>query len=179
MKSDKKKEIVEELLDYHCPRYSELPNIPLYKDQVIVYIEEALSALNINKDEMLLTPTMLNNYVKNKVLQPPVNKKYDRNHLSYLIVLCVFKQVFSISEISELIKVQIGTYDVEEAYDYFCIELEKTIKFVFASNGGSEQSSAQKVTRESELVRSAVLSVVNKIYIQYYLKERTLKQELY
>ena len=101
------------------------------------------------------------------------------NHLSYLIVLCVFKQVFSISEISELIKVQIGTYDVEEAYDYFCIELEKTIKFVFASNGGSEQSSAQKVTRESELVRSAVLSVVNKIYIQYYLKERTLKQELY
>ena len=84
MKSDKKKEIVEELLDYHCPRYSELPNIPLYKDQVIVYIEEALSALNINKDEMLLTPTMLNNYVKHKVLQPPVNKKYDRNHLSYL-----------------------------------------------------------------------------------------------
>ena len=44
MKSDKKKGIVEELLDYHCPRYSELPNIPLYKDQVIVYIEEALSA---------------------------------------------------------------------------------------------------------------------------------------
>lgn len=170
MKDDKTKDVMEELLNYHCPRYSELPNIPLYKDQVIIYIEEALSALNVNKDEMLLTPTMLNNYVKHKVLTPPLNKKYDRNHLVYLIVICVLKQVFSISEISELIKIQMGSYSVEKAYDYFCIELEKTIKFVFASNGGAEQSSAEKITKESELVRSAVLAVINKIYIENYLK---------
>lgn len=172
MKSDNKKDSLEEILDYHCPRYSELPNIPLYKDQVIIYIEEALSVLGSNKDEVVLTPTMLNNYVKQKVLFPPENKKYNRDHLAYLIVICILKHVFSISEIAELIEIQIGTYSVEQAYDCFCIELENAIKAVFASNGGVEQSSETIVTKESKLIRSSVLSVVNKAYIQKYLHEK-------
>lgn len=165
---------VEDILAYHCLRYSELPNIPLYKDQVIIFIEEALSNLNINKEEKILTPTMLNNYVKQKVLIPPINKKYNRNHLAYLIVLCILKQVFSISEISELIKVQIKTCPIEDAYDYFCLELENAIKFIFVSNGGGQESSAENITKESELVRAAVLAVVNKVYIQKFLLESKL-----
>ena len=38
---------MKEILDFHCPRYSELPKVFLYKDQVIIYIEQILKTLNI------------------------------------------------------------------------------------------------------------------------------------
>ena len=66
----------KEILKFHCPRYEELPTIPLYKDQVIAYIEEVLGPLNLNRAEKLLTPTMLNNYVKQRVVRPPVGRRY-------------------------------------------------------------------------------------------------------
>ena len=50
----------KEMLEFHCPRFDELPTIPLYKDQVISYVEDVLKPLNLNPEEKLLTPTMLN-----------------------------------------------------------------------------------------------------------------------
>ena len=32
----------KEMLEFHCPRFDELPTIPLYKDQVISYVEDVL-----------------------------------------------------------------------------------------------------------------------------------------
>ena len=80
---------LKDILDFHCPRYNELPSIALYKDQVILYIEETLKPLNLNPEEKLLTPTMLNNYVKQKVVSPPLNRRYNEKHLAYLIVVCL------------------------------------------------------------------------------------------
>ena len=115
----------KEILKFHCPRYEELPTIPLYKDQVIAYIEEVLGPLNLNRDEKLLTPTMLNNYVKQRVVRPPVGRRYTENHLAYLIVVCLFKQVYSLTEICQMITVQTNLYPIQQAYDFFCVELER------------------------------------------------------
>lgn len=163
---------IKEILEFHCPRFNELPHVPLYKEQVIIYILDALNAVNINSEEKFLTPTMLNNYVKQKVVYPPKDKKYDEKHIAYLIVVCILKQVYSLTEICELIKIQIGTCPIEQAYDYFCTELEIALKSVFTTRDFSEPSSAMKITSESELVRSAAMSFAHKIYIQKYLKDR-------
>ncbi|MCR1951125.1 DUF1836 domain-containing protein [Clostridium sp. DSM 100503] len=158
------------ILEFHCPRFNELPKVSLYKDQVIVYIEDVLKEININNEEKLLTPTMLNNYVKQKVVYPPKDKRYDEKHLAYLIVVCTLKQVFTLQEICYLIRKQIDTCPIEEAYDFFCVELEKALKSVFTTRDFSEPSSARKVTIESEIVRSMVMAFANKIYIQKYIK---------
>ena len=121
--------------EFHIPRFSELPRVPLYKEQVIMYLEEVAKELNIDNEEKLLTPTMLNNYVKQKVVSPPKDKKYNEKHLAYLIVVCVFKQVFSLQEICRLIDIQMQLYPIEIAYDYFCTELEEAIKSVFIKIG--------------------------------------------
>lgn len=168
---------IKEILDFHCPRFDELPNVPLYKDQVILYIEGVLKPLNVNPKEKLLTPTMLNNYVKQRVVSPPKNKRYNEKHLAYLIVVCILKQVYSLTEVCELIKIQIATCPIEEAYNYFCVELEKILKAVFTTRNFSEPSSAKKLAYEGEIVRSTLMAFSHKIFIQKYLIESSQLEE--
>lgn len=122
-----------ESFKFHIPRFNELPRVPLYKDQVITYLENLVKSINIESDEKLLTPTMLNNYVKQKVVSPPKDKKYNEKHLAYLIVVCLLKQVFTLQEICELINIQIESCPIEVAYDYFCSEVEQAIRAVFST----------------------------------------------
>ena len=162
----------KEILGFHCPRFNELPTIPLYKDQVISYVEEVLRPLNLNPNEKLLTPTMLNNYVKQRVVTPPVGRRYTERHLAYLIVVCLFKQVYSLTEICEMIQIQRDLYSTEQAYNYFCVELEKALQFVFSARESVEPNSATTVTFETEVLRSAVMSVAHKLFIQKYLQDK-------
>ena len=162
----------KDILGFHCPRFNELPTIPLYKDQVISYVEEVLRPLNLNPNEKLLTPTMLNNYVKQRVVTPPVGRRYTERHLAYLIVVCLFKQVYSLTEICEMIQIQRDLYSTEQAYNYFCVELEKALQFVFSARESIEPNSATTVTFETEVLRSAVMSVAHKLFIQKYLQDK-------
>ena len=95
-----------DILNFHIPRWEELPNIDLYMDQVVSLIEESLTNLvpsKDDKDDKVITKTMINNYVKHGILNSPVNKKYNRAHLARLIVICILKQVYSINDIDSLI----------------------------------------------------------------------------
>ena len=94
-----------EFVNFSIPRFKQLPKVPLYKDQVIIYLEDLAKSLNIESNEKLLTPTMLNSYVKQRVIPAPKDKKYTEEHLAYLIVVGVLKQVFSLQEICELKKI--------------------------------------------------------------------------
>ena len=152
-----------EFVNFSIPRFKQLPKVPLYKDQVIIYLEDLAKSLNIESNEKLLTPTMLNSYVKQRVIPAPKDKKYTEEHLAYLIVVGVLKQVFSLQEICELINIQIKGYSVEEAYDYFCDEIEKAIKASMVDNN----------IKESKILKSAVLSFAHKLYITEYLKDET------
>lgn len=152
--------------EFNFPRFQQLPRVPLYKDQVIIYIENILKPITFNSKEKILTPTMVNNYVKQKVVAAPVDKKYNESQVAYLIVICILKQVFSITEVSELLEIQTSSYPIEAAYDYFCTELEKALNSVFCTRNFSEPSSATRTTFETEIVRSAVMAFANKVYIQ-------------
>ena len=160
-----------EVSEFHLPRFNELPRVPLYKDQVLTYLENLVSVLNIYDDEKLLTPTMINNYVKQKVVSPPKDKKYNEKHLAYLIVVCVLKQVFSLQEICTLINLQIEKCPIDVAYDYFCTEFEEALKAVFSTRDFSYPDSASRISKESEILRSGVMSVAHKLYIQKQIKD--------
>jgi hypothetical protein len=45
----------------------------------------------------------VNNYVKQRLLPPPVNKKYSRKHLALLIMICTFKQSLSMAAVSKML----------------------------------------------------------------------------
>ena len=161
---------VREILEYRCPRYEQLPDIGLYSDQVIELLNQHTAPVRTAEREQAITPAMINNYVKQRLVAPPIKKRYGREHLALLYTICMLKLVFSISEIRDLLSIQTRTYPFSQAYDYFCVELEKALQATFSTRDFSAPSSAQRVTPESELVRSAALSIANKLFTAKFLE---------
>ena len=102
---------------FALPRYGEIPRIELYMDQLLGYIEEMLGPLYAG-NEKIITSSMVNNYVKQGILAAARSKKYTRDHIAYLIVICTLKQTFSIAEIEQLIASQIASFETAVAYDH-------------------------------------------------------------
>ena len=151
---------------FYLPRWNEFPNVDLYIDQVVCLLEKYLSDYIISdtdKEDKIITKTMINNYVKHSIIKPPVNKKYNKEHLAYLFVVFILKQVYSISEIKKLIDLAIETSDTEQAYNRFCTELEEAVKSTFL---GSIELNKGKLTQEQYILRNVVQSFANKLYVQ-------------
>jgi len=56
-------------IDYIKPE--EVPNIPLYMDQVTTFMDAQLASSKRYPEDKILTKTMINNYAKNDLLPPP------------------------------------------------------------------------------------------------------------
>ena len=85
-------------------RPEEIPNIDLYMDQVLTFMNERLRHTTRNPGaDKLLTKTMINNYAKSDLLPPPDKKKYSRDHILLLLFIYYFKGVLSINDTGELL----------------------------------------------------------------------------
>lgn len=82
------------------PRWEGLPDFGLYMDQVIVLIERAFDGL---LPEGEITKSMVNNYVKVQLIPRPTGKKYEREHMAMLLMICILKQALSMEEISSIL----------------------------------------------------------------------------
>ncbi len=149
--------------NFHMPRYDEIPDIDLYMDQLLIYIDKVLLPLSINNQEKILTTSMVNNYVKQGLLPPTVKKRYSREHVARLIEICIAKQVHSITEISRLLDVQNALFDIETAYNYICTELENVLLSTF-SNKPLPEDSAICNQDARLLVRDTTIAFAHKLY---------------
>ena len=86
-------DIVRKLNTLSLPRYDQLPNVTLYRDQVIEYVALWMEPLSICVEQPIITPSMINNYVKVGLVPAPVKKQYGREQIARLIAICIFKQV--------------------------------------------------------------------------------------
>lgn len=82
----------------------DIPNIDLYMDQVITFMDKKLRSTARNSDDKILTKTMINNYVKNDLLPSPTKKKYSREHILLLVFIYYYKGILSIGDIQTLLK---------------------------------------------------------------------------
>ena len=103
--SDEMQRELEEIFDtFPHIHTADIPGIDLYMDQVTTFLQENLRGLSRDPDgDKFLTKTMINNYVKNKVLFPPVKKKYNRDHIMLLIVIYYMKSFLSIGDIRSIL----------------------------------------------------------------------------
>ena len=97
--------IVNKILGgFRVTQPDEIPKIDLYMDQVLTFLGERLKRTARKSDaDKLLTKTMVNNYVKNKVMIPPVKKKYGRDHILLLMVIYYMKSFLSIDDIRTIV----------------------------------------------------------------------------
>ena len=106
-----KRQIAEKLVrwetfmnDFRLPAWEELPKIELYMDQIIGLVTQYVGFFVYDPDEeKLLTPSMVNNYVKMRLLPPPVRKKYGRKHIALLVMICTFKQSLSMAAVEKML----------------------------------------------------------------------------
>ena len=169
-KIDKLKNIKDKkITNFHIPRWNELPNIDIYSDQLVTYIEKYLNPYIGSSESPVITKTMINNYVKQKVIHAPIKKKYRKDHIALLFVICTLKQVYSISDISGLISFAGNTTKLISAYDQFACELENAVMAVF---NGDNYEITTDISIEHKLLKSVVLSFANKLYVEKFLSEK-------
>lgn len=163
-----KKDIVQ-INEFHIPRWKELPSVDLYLDQVVNFINSCLSSYiffntnNKKKENELLTKTMINNYVKNELIEAPIKKQYSKTHIAKLFVICVLKQVYSMQDIKTLIEIATKGSNIQIAYDKFCKLFEEALLCTYTRKDFIDKHSSSD---NLYLLKSVLLSCSYKIYVQ-------------
>ena len=103
---------------FSFPKWEDLPELDLYLDQVLLYVNNVCSP-GISPSDKGLTASMINNYVKHGYIEKPKKKKYERRQVARLIAITVLKTVFSIQEISATLNLLHQEMDSQELYNDF------------------------------------------------------------
>nr|WP_153383786.1 DUF1836 domain-containing protein [Companilactobacillus mishanensis] len=166
---------LKEIQDYKLPRWENLPELELYRDQLLTLVERYIGPVWI-EDTPVVTASMVNNYVKNGLMPAPVKKRYTREHLAYLIVITFLKQVVSMDEIETGIMAQTRQAGgVELAYNTFCEKQEASIRSLnqFDQTNQTDTSSLENllidmVTRSfsTKLITRKILSIETSAHME-------------
>lgn len=163
-----------QILTYHLPRWKELPELDLYMDQIISIIDKYLSIFAPeDPEDKLMTPTMINNYVKQRMVSAPVAKKYDRPKVAFFLILALLKRVMSISELAQLKDYILTAYSFDQAYDTFCEEIETAIQYVFGDHSVESAPLSPENPDQHSAIRATSVAFANKFYIQALLTKTT------
>ena len=161
MNEEYRRQLAEYVAGFHLPRYRELPDIGLHLEQVTRYVARYVP--------IPLTGSMVSNYVKQKLIPGPNKKSYSQESIAYLIFLSYIKTVMPLEDIRLMMELQKNSYELSVAYDYFCDELENLLQYIC----GLRETPARigtTSTQEKELLRTALMSITYKIYLDQYLK---------
>ena len=127
--------LARRMREAHIMRIDEMPRIELYLDQVLALVSQSLSFMALPGEE-LITGSMVNNYVKQRVVPAPRRRRYTRRHVATLTFVCAFKRVFSINEIKALYEACIDEgVNVASAYDELAGALEQAVAQRFEGEG--------------------------------------------
>lgn len=82
--------------------WAQLPDLGLYMDQVITYLERQLDIFIRPGDGNFMTPSMINNYAKARIVPRTEGKKYGQEHIALLLAVFTLKRVLSVQDMSLL-----------------------------------------------------------------------------
>lgn len=153
---------LNEMEQFRLPRFEELPELDLYRDQLLTLVDKYIGPIWLEEGPVVTT-SMVNNYVKNGLLPHPEKKRYTREHLAYLIAITFLKQVVSINEIQEGLEVQTRLNGgIGKAYDFFCDKQELALKMLNHREEGQVLSEKNQSSAYL-LVEMATISFATKL----------------
>ena len=117
-------ELKQQLMQARPNGWDDLPDIPLYMDQVVSYLSRQMAGFWEGDG---LTSAMINNYIKDGLLERANGKKYGQEHLAYLTAICALKQVMSVREMKVLTTVGREMRAPEKQFEYFCRYLDEAM----------------------------------------------------
>lgn len=162
-KTDELIALREKLRNQRPVPWDQLPDFPLYMDQVLSYMERQVFRFEEGDG---LTAAMVNNYTKGGLVPRAEGKKYTREHLAYLTVICILKRVMSSREMDLTLSAQLADRgDVANGYEAFRVSLDKALGQI--SELMDEYDNA---TAADAAVHFALLSYAAGVASSHYLK---------
>lgn len=141
----------EELSSFSLPDYASLPEIELYMDQLTGYLNKLLCKICKSEDGAPLTANRINNYVKDGRIARPVQKKYSKDQIAMLYMLCCTKQNLALPEASALL-LMLGKNGTEPLYEDFRSLQEEIVKKCATELGETERAEDSLLEKALELV---------------------------
>lgn len=190
IKSDKIIESIIETLDQmEYVKSSEIPNIDLYMDQVLTFMNGHLENAKRYEEDKVLTKTMINNYAKNRLVPPPDRKKYSKEHLMVMMFICYFKNFLSIGDIQSILNPLTEKYflkrnglNLEDIYEeVFSLEAEQienlkvSLRRDFERAGATFQSESEEDKEYLQLF-SFICMLSYDIYIRKQIIEKLIDE---
>ena len=185
-------ELTEYLKSLHHVHAGSLPSLDLYMDQVTGFMEEHLASMKRHPEDKALTKTMINNYAKNKILPPPVGKRYNKNHMLILLLIYYYKSMLSLSDIRTVVDPLNEQYfslhskprltDIyEEIFSFANGEMQSLVedlekKFRTANSSFSEQDPAFADLEEQEREQLQSFSFLSLLAFDVYLKKQLMEK---
>lgn len=156
--------MIAPIAEFRLPRYEELPDVGLYLEQTVRFVNGCLSPLG----EQELTSSMVSNYVKQRLIPAPERKRYNADHIARILFIAVIKPVVSLEGLGLMFELQQGSYSLSVAYNYFCEEFENMLRDAFGIADAVDNIGETQSDRK-DLLRNAITAIVNKIYLDRYL----------
>lgn len=163
------------LAQFDLPDWDGLPQLDLYMDQVILLLTRYLSLMNRGADEKFITASIINNYVRMRIMPPPYKKKYSRSHIAYLVIICTLKRSLSISSIQRLLPEDRSEEAVHELYTAFVRQYRAVVAFIRKVPSGSGQLLPEAndllLGVDSDVaITSAIFTALTKSLTEYLLQ---------
>lgn len=174
-------EIQQILRDMKLPEYGEIPDVGLYLEQVIRFINRYLE----NFPEMQVTPSMISNYVKLKIVAKPVRKTYSREQIARFLFIVLAKTVLSMDNIRKVFDIQEASYGPEASYEYFRKMLGLALDAFTREPGISEKEvlpNREAPKRESSsseeryMMDCTASAIAHKMYLNLYFSCNLVKK---
>lgn len=167
---------MEDLGQFDLPDWDNLPQLDLYMDQVILLLTRYLAPLDRGADERTITASIINNYVRMKVIPPPVKKKYSRVHIAYLVMICTLKRSLSISCIQRMLPQDQSEEAMRRLYDDFVREYRAASQ-AFVRYVQSPESSLLPKGGGSFTTSTAVFATLAKDLTEYLLRDEDTEDD--
>ncbi|MDO4414619.1 MAG: DUF1836 domain-containing protein [Erysipelotrichaceae bacterium] len=155
------------LKNFRMPDYEQIPDVGLYLDQVAKFINSFLTEF----PDMQVTPSMISNYAKQKLIDRVNRKTYTRDQIAALIMIVLSKTVISIDHIRMMLEDLRSEDDsLETAYTSFCSSLINVLKSLSGENYEKMRSSADEKER---MIHNIVTAIAHKMYVERYFEIRS------
>ena len=158
---------------FRMPRYRDIPDVGLYLDQTVKYINRFLTPLGCVE----ITSSMVSNYVKKGYIRGPERKLYDAEQIAYLFFIAIAKSVLTMEHIAKLFEMQRATYSGEVAYNFFCDELENMLLFIFGLKDDLDQIGSSESTEAKTMMHSTITAVAHIIYLNSQFEAQSSEAE--
>lgn len=152
--------------NYHLPMWEELPDMDLYMDQVVALVGRYLDLIPHDEKNPVVTPSIINNYVRLRVMPAPVRKRYGKRHLAYAIMICALKQSLTLTEIQSVLPPDMDDEQTSRVYNDFSSRIAATATlFIDQVNAVADQELSEGNPQgcTSLVLHSAVSSVLYKL----------------